>query len=137
MTQKPAPSSHREARPRLARITGLRHLCAATTYSLAGVRRLWGETAFRHEVLALPLVMGLFAASGAALWHFIGAFVLWALLVAVEALNTAIEELVDHVSPDWSVFARNAKDLGSLAVMCLLLANGAFIGAVLYTLHVV
>lgn len=136
MSRKPTAPS-RTPKPRPARVTGLRHLWAATTYSLAGVRRLWAETAFRHEVLALPLVMGLFAASGAEIWHFIGAFVLWALLVATEALNTAIEELVDHISPDWAIFARNAKDLGSLAVMCLLLANGAFIGAVLYTLHVV
>ena len=39
-------------------------------------------------------------------------------LIAVEALNTALEELVDHLSPGWSEFAKHAKDLGSLAVAC-------------------
>lgn len=52
-------------------------------------------------------------------------------LVAVEALNTAIECIVDHLAPDWQEYARDAKDLGSLATLCLLCANGIFIGAVL------
>ena len=47
-------------------------------------------------------------------------------LFCVEALNTAIEELVDRVSPEISVVGRHAKDLGSFAVFCLLCANGLF-----------
>jgi diacylglycerol kinase (ATP) len=42
------------------------------------------------------------------------------LLIAVEALNTALEVLVDHLSPGWSQFAKEAKDLGSLAVACVI-----------------
>jgi diacylglycerol kinase (ATP) len=59
------------------------------------------------------------------------AYFLWLLLIATEALNTAIEVLVDHVSPNWSEAARDAKDLGSLAVMALLWANGVFVVYVL------
>jgi len=44
--------------------------------------------------------------------------------LAVEALNTAIEEIVDHVSPEWSLAAKHAKDMGSFAVMALLFATG-------------
>ena len=55
---------------------------------------------------------------------------LWLLLIAVEALNTAVEAIVDHVSPHWSEAARDAKDLGSLAVMALILANAVFVGSV-------
>ncbi|WP_022704841.1 diacylglycerol kinase [Pseudorhodobacter ferrugineus] len=121
---------HTPPKPRPERITGIRHLFAAAGYSIAGVRRLWGETAFRHEMLGLPVVCVLFLAIGAPLWAF-GVFViLWLLLIAVEALNTAVEAIVDHVSPDWSIAARDAKDLGSLAVMALLLANGVFVGYV-------
>jgi len=54
-------------------------------------------------------------------------------LVAAEALNTAIECLVDHLAPDWQEFARDAKDLGSLATMCLLIANGLYLAWVLAT----
>jgi len=117
-------------KPRPERITGIRHLFAAAGYSIAGIRRMWAETAFRHEMLGLPVVCLLFWAIAAPLWAY-GVFViLWLLLIAIEALNTAIEAIVDHVSPDWSLAARDAKDVGSLAVMALLLANGVFVGYV-------
>ncbi len=127
---QPKPQPKPQSKPRPARVTGIRHLFAAAGYSIAGIRRLWAETAFRHEVLGLPVVCLLFWVIGAPLWAF-GVFViLWLLLIAVEALNTAVEAIVDHVSPDWSLAARDAKDLGSLAVMALLLANGVFVGYV-------
>jgi len=43
-----------------------------------------------------------------------------------EALNTAIEEIVDLVSPEWSLPAKHAKDLGSFAVFSMLCLNGIF-----------
>lgn len=113
------------------RITGIKHIFAATSYSISGVKRLWGETAFRHEVLLYLIVLGVFAAVGANLGEFIAASILALLLIAIEALNTAVEVVVDHISPQWSEFARDAKDLGSLAVMCLLIANGLFVTYVL------
>jgi diacylglycerol kinase (ATP) len=119
-------------KPRPARVTGIAHLFAATGYSIAGIRRLWAETAFRHEILGLPVVMLLFWTISAPLWAFGGFALLWLLLIAVEALNTAVEAIVDHVSPDWSVAARDAKDLGSLAVMALILANAGFVGGVVW-----
>ncbi len=51
-------------------------------------------------------------------------------LIAVEALNTAIEVLTDHISPEWSRTAKDAKDLGSLAVGLMLVANLAYVGMV-------
>jgi diacylglycerol kinase (ATP) len=118
-------------KPKPERITGIRHLFAAAGYSVAGLRRLWGETAFRHEALGLPVVSALFWAASAPLWAYGVFLILWLLLIATEALNTAIEVLVDHVSPNWSEAARDAKDLGSLAVMALLWANGVFVVYVL------
>jgi len=125
------PKANPRPKPRPARVTGMRHLFAAAGYSIAGSRRLWAETAFRHELLGLPVVCLLFWVIAAPLWAY-GVFViLWLLLIAVEALNTAVEAIVDHVSPDWSEAARDAKDLGSLAVMALLIANGVFVGYVM------
>jgi diacylglycerol kinase (ATP) len=119
-------------KPRPARITGIAHLFAATGYSIAGIRSLWAETAFRHELLGLPVVMLVFWAIAAPFWAFGGFAILWLLLIAVEALNTAVEAIVDHISPEWSVAARDAKDLGSLAVMALILANAGFVGIVVW-----
>ncbi|MNY78719.1 Prokaryotic diacylglycerol kinase [compost metagenome] len=50
----------------------------------------------------------------------------------MEAVNTAIEELVDRISPEISTVGRNAKDLGSFAVFCLLVANGLYAGYVVF-----
>lgn len=118
-------------RPKPDRITGIRHVFAAAGYSLAGIRRLWQEAAFRHIVLVFLLCMGLLVAIGAS-WAQLSIFlILFLALVAVEALNTAIECIVDHLAPNWQEFARDAKDMGSLATMCMLVANGLYLGSVL------
>lgn len=116
-----------------ARKTGLAHLVAATGYSAGGLRRLWQEAAFRHEMLGLlvmPVPLFLF---GASLTHYIVFAGLALLVIALEALNTAIECLVDHLTNDWAEFARDAKDLGSLAVMCGLLCHGMLLAHVIVT----
>lgn len=59
--------------------------------------------------------------------HILGATLLLFALLATEALNTAIEYVVDHVSPEMSDFAKHAKDIGSFAVFCMLCANAIFI----------
>ncbi len=105
-------------------MTGSRHLAAALGYSLGGAARLLGETAFRHELLAALGIFGSFALVGAGLSDYVSMAVLFLALVAAEALNTAIEEIIDHISPEWSKTGKNAKDLGSFAVFCLLAANG-------------
>lgn len=128
-TPTPEPGSKPE--PVFRKETGLRHLIAATRYSMQGLNRLWREAAFRHEVMAFGTGLVFLALIGAPLAHALIFIVLMLLLFCVEALNTAIEEIVDRVSPEFSSAARNAKDLGSFAVFCLLLANGGF---VLYSL---
>ena len=96
-----------------------------------GAARLWREAAFRQEVIAAFAVLVLFAVTGAPLWAFVGFAILALMVLATEALNTALEEVVDHLSPDWSAFAKHAKDLGSFAVMCQLVGTGLFAGYVL------
>lgn len=118
-------------RPKPERTTGIRHVLAAATYSLGGVRRLWKEAAFRHLVLVFLLCLALLGIIDAS-WDQFGVFlILFLALVAIEALNTAVECIVDHLAPDWREFARDAKDLGSLATMCMLMANGVFLSTVL------
>ena len=110
------------------RKTGIGHFLAAASYSAAGLRRLMRESAFRQEA-GLGLValagVGLLGAGWAELLGFAGLILV---LVAVEALNTAIEVLVDHLSPGWSQFAKDAKDLGSLAVACIVGAMVLYAG---------
>jgi len=114
------------------RKTGIAHFFAAASYSQAGARRLWREAAFRQEVLGLALLLVVFALIGASAAEVLGLILLGLAVLAVEALNTAIEELVDHLSPGWSEFAKNAKDMGSFAVACALTATGLYAAWVVF-----
>lgn len=123
---------HDDDRPKLTPPrNGLLHIVDAAGYSLAGLRRLWAETAARLEIGGAAVVAALFALRGAEPWHWLVAALLFALVLAAEAINTALEELADHLSPDWSLMAKNVKDLGSLAVGLMLLATGGFVTMVL------
>jgi diacylglycerol kinase (ATP) len=82
------------------------------------------EPALRDEailfVAAVPL--GLLVAPSAA-WYvaMIGALIV---VLAVEFLNTAIEKLADHVTPEQNTDIRRIKDFGSAAVFCSLCLAG-------------
>jgi diacylglycerol kinase (ATP) len=119
--------------PKPARKTGLAHFFAAAGYSAGGIRRLMQESAFRQELLGLLVVPFVLALFGATLLHYLVFAGLALFVVALEALNTAIECLVDHLTQDWAEFARDAKDLGSLAVLCGLLCHGLLIAHVILT----
>jgi diacylglycerol kinase (ATP) len=111
----------------LGKASGVRRIIAATRYSMQGLVRLWREQAFRHEVYAFCAGLAFFAIVGAAAIDYFIFLILTLLLFCVEALNTAIEELVDRISPEISTVGRHAKDLGSFAVFCMLTANGLFV----------
>ncbi|MFU8881599.1 MAG: diacylglycerol kinase, partial [Rhodobacterales bacterium] len=95
---------------------------------------LWREASFRQEVwggaLAVAALIGM-GATAASIATFV---MLWLVLLSVEALNTALEAIVDHLSPEWSAFGKQVKDLGSAAVFLMLLANGVFFGMTIVAL---
>ena len=113
------------------RKSGIAHFFAAAGYSLGGLKRLAHESAFRQELALIVLLLLGLALFGASLPELMGALALGLVLIAVEALNTALEVLVDHLSPGWSQFAKDAKDLGSLAVACTIGALLLYAGIVL------
>ncbi|MBN8633277.1 MAG: diacylglycerol kinase [Rhodobacterales bacterium] len=113
------------------RKTGIAHFFAAASYSIGGLKRLARESAFRQEVALILGLLVLFLVLGASLPEIVGMLAIGLLLIAVEALNTALEVLVDHLSPGWSEFAKDAKDLGSLAVACTIGALALYSGIVL------
>lgn len=100
------------------RKSGVAHFFAAASYSLGGLQRLSRESAFRQEVALIAGLLVVFVVFGASVPEVLGMLAIGLALIAVEALNTALEVLVDHLSPGWSQFAKEAKDLGSLAVAC-------------------
>jgi diacylglycerol kinase (ATP) len=109
--------------PEYRKLTGFAHFVAAATYSAGGLSRMWKEAAFRQEVAAGGGLALVYFWVGVDLATALTATILFLLLIAVEALNTAIEEIVDRISPEISETGRHAKDLGSLAVFCVIVAN--------------
>jgi diacylglycerol kinase (ATP) len=113
---------------------GVRHFLAAARYSWQGFLRLSGEAAFRQELGGFVLGLILLGLLGAGLGSMLVFVMLMLALFAIEAINTAIEELVDRVSPEYSSVGKHAKDLGSFAVSCLIAVNGLYIIYMVYTL---
>lgn len=106
---------------------GLVRLWNATGYSRDGLRAAWkNEAAFREEVLlaaiAIPLALYL-GKTGVDRALLVGSIIL---ILIVEILNSALEAVVDKASPETHELAKRAKDMGSAAVMLVLL-NAAVI----------
>jgi diacylglycerol kinase (ATP) len=100
----------------------MNRLFKATMHSLRGLRyTIASETAVRQEVitLGLAILLGFLLSPGPA-WYvaMIGVLLI---LLAVELLNTAIEKLSDHVTPEHHIEIGIIKDAASAAVFCLLL----------------
>lgn len=111
--------------------TGIRHFLAAASYSWGGFQRLLQEAAFRQELLFFAVSLILLASVGASLLEMLIAVILFLGVFAVEAMNTAVEEVIDRISPEISNVGKHAKDLGSFAVLCMLVACGLYL---LYTI---
>jgi len=108
----------------------IRHLIGSTRYSLQGMAVMMREMAARIEVGAWLIALAILAAVGASLRDWIVISVLFLILLAAEALNTAIEVIVNRISPERSDFARDAKDLGSAGVFCVVCAIFLYLGCV-------
>lgn len=55
------------------------------------------------------------------------------LVLSAELLNSAVEQVVDRISPEFAVFAGRAKDMGSAAVFLTMLNVLAIWGALLWS----
>ena len=103
----------------------MKRLVKATIHSLQGLRyTVAHERAVRQEVIILVVAVPLafFVAAGPA-WYLAMIGVLF-ILLAVELLNTSIEKLSDHVTPEHHVEIGIIKDACSAAVFCILLLAG-------------
>jgi len=97
----------------------LKRLFSATVNSLRGIiDGVKTEPALRDEavLLAVAVPLGYFVAPSAS-WYIamIGAVLV---LLGIEFLNTAVEKLADHVTPEQHNAIGRIKDFGSAAVFC-------------------
>ena len=101
--------------------TGLTRIWRAAGYSRKGFRAAWrNESAFRQEaVLAALLTPCAFWLGGTAAEIALLLATL-AVVLITELVNSAIESIVDRVSPENHELAGRAKDMGSAAVFVAL-----------------
>ena len=102
---------------------GLKGLLDATGHSIKGIRACWqNEAAFRADV-SLSIVLffaSFFLAETIEQWLLL-IFPLF-LIIIVELLNWAIENVVDRIGHEFHDLSGRAKDMGSAAVLfCLIL----------------
>ena len=112
--------------------TGLHRLWHATRYSFDGLRAGWWQAAFRQEALAalVLLPLSLWLGDGWVEVALLGGVVL--LVLVVELLNSGIEAAVDRIGPEWHLLSKQAKDMGSAAVLLTVLLCAGVWAAALY-----
>ncbi len=113
-------------------LKGIPKLRAAFSNSLSGFGDAWRqEEAFRIEVvlfvISIPLAVWL-GDSGTKATLMICSILF---LLVVEVLNTAIEATIDRIGPEHHELSRQAKDLGSTAVLIASLIPVVTWGAIL------
>lgn len=98
--------------------SGLKRIFSAVFYSIDGFSTAWRhEHAFRQELMiAVPGILVALFLPVTPLERLALIGVLFLVLI-IELLNSAIEAVVDRVSLDRNPLSKNAKDLGSAAVM--------------------
>ena len=112
--------------------TGLQRLWHAGRYSIDGLRAGWGQTAFRQEALAALVLLP------TSLWlgqtwvevALLGGSVV--LLMVVELLNSGIEAAIDRIGPEWHLLSKQAKDMGSAAVLLTVLLCAGIWGTAIF-----
>jgi diacylglycerol kinase (ATP) len=100
---------------------GPRQILRAWQWSIAGLRAAWRhEASFRLEgyLLAVLFPLGLWLGDGAVQKALLCGSLL--LVLAMELINSAVEAVVDKVSPEFHELAGRAKDMGSAAVLMLM-----------------
>ena len=109
-----------------------RRAVKATFYSLAGFRAAFTkEEAFRLELTGLILLVLIMFVAPWPLWKKFVMTGSYLLILIVELLNSAIEDVCDLVSTEYSDLIKTAKDKGSMAVLLALFCNALLFIALL------
>ncbi|MCE5233084.1 MAG: diacylglycerol kinase [Mizugakiibacter sp.] len=101
---------------------GPRQIWNAFIWSLKGLRAAWRyEASFRFELYLCVVLMPLGLWLGHGPIEKVLLVLTPTLVLSAELLNSAVEAVVDKVSPEFHELAGRAKDMGSAAVFLLML----------------
>lgn len=102
--------------------SGIKRVFSAFFYSIDGLRTAWRyEHAFRQELMIVVPGVILALLIPVTVFERVVLIAVLLLVLIVELLNSAVEAVVDRVSLERNPLSKNAKDLGSAAVMLSML----------------
>ncbi|AXH15538.1 diacylglycerol kinase [Malaciobacter mytili LMG 24559] len=94
------------------------HLFKNTKYALSGLKHvLKTESSFRLELFCAIFIIAGIIIIDASLTNKLILLVSGILVLIIELVNSAIENVVDLVTKEYAPLAKTAKDIGSTAVM--------------------
>ncbi|WP_010445106.1 diacylglycerol kinase [Vibrio rotiferianus] len=105
--------------------TGLKRIFKAGIYSVQGLKAAFKhEAAIRQEIVLMALAFGLLCWLDVGVTEKVIMMALVVLVFVVELLNSAIEAVVDRVGVEHHELSGRAKDIGSAAVLVMLMLAG-------------
>ena len=94
------------------------HLFKNTKYALEGfIHAFKNESSFKLELLLSVFIIPAIFTINFELWQQVVLLITLFLVLIVELLNSAVENVVDLVTKDIHPLAKSAKDIGATAVM--------------------
>lgn len=109
------------------------HIFKAVIYSWDGVKAAWiNEMAFRIETIVIALLLPIGIWIGETVVEralLIGSSML---ILIIELLNSAVENVVDRIGPEHHILSKQAKDLGSAAAAVGMLTAAIIWGLIVY-----
>lgn len=90
---------------------------ASFGHALRGLRVLLSQPNARIHCMVAIVVVALGWWLGVSAMEWVALVLAMALVMGAEALNTALEYVVDLASPEWHALARDAKDVAAAAVL--------------------
>ena len=112
---------------------GLQRILAATGYSVDGFKAAWRhEAAFRQELVGVVILAVVAMALPVSAFQKLVLIAVLILVLIVELVNSAIEAIVDRISLERHPLSKNAKDLGSAAVMLTIVLATATWSVILF-----
>lgn len=115
--------------------TGIKRILKAFIYSRDGFNAAFkSEAALRQDLLVFVIFSLIALFLDLMLWQ--KALLISSLLfiVIMELVNTAVETVIDRISPDYHELSKKAKDIGSLLVLLSFINAFLIWGAFLYPL---
>ncbi|MDO4162530.1 MAG: diacylglycerol kinase [Pseudomonadota bacterium] len=115
--------------------TGIKRILKAFIYSRDGFTASFKSEAALRQDLAVFIVFSLVALClDLVLWQKMILISSLLFIVIMELVNTAVETVIDRISPDYHELSKKAKDIGSLLVLLSFVNAFLLWGAFLYPL---